>query len=97
MAEARRRRVELANDDAEQRAAGAVLQAGEDEGHGARQDDARKNLRSGGAEAARHPHEARFARLDARLGVDEDRDDGAEENDHGLGPDADAEPDDDEG
>src|SRR6266404_3639946 len=41
-AEARRRGVELADDDPEQRAAGAVLQAGEDEGHGAGQDDARK-------------------------------------------------------
>src|SRR5215813_13128548 len=97
VAEARRRRVELADDDPEQRAAGAVFQAGEDEGYGAWQDDARKDLHSGGAEAARHPHEARFARLDAGLGVDEDRDDGAEENDHDLGPDADAEPDDDEG
>src|SRR5215471_372628 len=65
VAEARGRRVELADDDPEQRAAGAVFQAGEDEGHGARQDDA--------------------------------RDDGAEKNDHDLGPDADAAPDDDEG
>src|SRR5215471_16300435 len=84
VAEARRRRVELADDDPKQRAAGAVFQAGEDEGHGARQDDARKNLHSGGGEAARHPDEARFARLDAGLGVDEDRNDGAEKNDHDL-------------
>src|SRR5262245_42453558 len=49
------------------------------------------------AQKLRATLEARFARLDARLGVDEDRDDGAEENDHDFGPDADAEPDDDEG
>src|SRR5215813_5647721 len=79
VAEARRRGVELADDDPEQRAASAVFQTGEDEGHGAGQDDSRKNLQSGGGETARHSNEARFARLDAGLGVDEDRDDGAEE------------------
>src|SRR6516164_8839532 len=96
VAEARRRGVELADDDPEQRAAGAVFQAGEDEGHGAGQDNARKNLHSGGGKASRHSDEARFARLDAGWGVDEDRDDGAEENHQNLRPNADAAPDDDE-
>ena len=38
------RRIELADDHAEQRAPGAVFQAGEDERHRARQDDAGKDL-----------------------------------------------------
>ncbi len=96
MADARGRRVEFADHDAEQGAAGPVLQAGEDERHRAGQHDAGKDLQRRCGKAAGHTDKARLARLHAGLRVDQDRDDGPEEDDRDLGPDADAEPDDDQ-
>src|SRR4051794_17913057 len=57
--------IELAHDHAEQSTAGSVLQPGEDERHGSREDNAREQLERTRAEAAGHPQEPGFVGLHA--------------------------------
>ena len=90
------RRDELADDDADERVADAQPQPGEHEGDRPGERDGPEELQVRRTEGARDLDEVRVEVPHAGRGVDDDREERAEEDDGDLRPDADPEPDDEE-
>ena len=91
VADAFRRREELADQDADQAAADRDAGAGDDVGQHARDDDLQIEVALRAAERAHHVDQQRIDRAHAGLGVEDEREHREQEDDDRLAGDADAE------